>query len=61
LVQRKASLGKWLTIAWNPQRSLAAYAEQFVDELVAYCQHDYPGRNLIRRAPPLPRPKLSTN
>src|SRR4051794_29439641 len=56
LVQRKTSLGKWLTIAWNPQRSLATYAEQFVEELVAYCQRDYPGRNLIRRAPPLRRP-----
>ncbi len=61
LVQREASIGRWLTIAWDPQRSLAAYAEQFVDELVSYCRRDYPGRNLIRRAPPLPRPKQSTN
>ena len=59
LVQRGTPIGKWFSIAWDPQRVLAAYAEQFVDELVAYCQRDYPGRDFIRRAPPLPRPKLS--
>jgi len=57
LVQRKQSIGAWLTVAWDAQRSLAAYAEQFVDDLVAYCRRDYPGRALIRRAPPLPRPR----
>jgi len=57
LVQREASIGRWLTIAWDPQRSLAAYAEQFVDQLVAYCKRTYPGREHTRRAPPLPRPK----
>ena len=61
VLQRGASIGRWLTIAWDPQRLLAAYAEQFVDELVAYCRRDYPGRDLIRRAPPLPRPKNSAN
>ena len=57
LIQRKTSIGRWLTIAWDPQRSLAAYAEQFVDELVAYCKRTYTGRDLTRRAPPLPQPK----
>ena len=61
LVQREASIGRWLTIAWDPQRLLAAYAEQFVDELVAYCKRDYPGRDLTRRAPPLPRPRNPAN
>ena len=61
LVQRGASIGRWVTIAWDPRRSLAAYAEQFVDELVAYCRRNYPGRDLMRRAPPLRRPKNSTN
>jgi DNA-binding transcriptional LysR family regulator len=59
LVQRGASIGRWLTIAWDPQRSLPAYGEQFVDDLVMYCRRDYPGRDLIRRVPPLPRPKGS--
>jgi hypothetical protein len=36
---------------------LAPYAEHFVKEIVAYCRRDYPGRDLIRRAPPLPKPK----
>jgi hypothetical protein len=34
-------------------------AEQFVAEIVANCRHNYPGRDLIRRAPPLPRPQDS--
>lgn len=57
LTQRGESLGRWLTVAWHPQRLLAAYAEQFVDELAAYCKVHCPGRDVIRRAPPLPRPK----
>jgi LysR family transcriptional regulator, cyn operon transcriptional activator len=57
LVHRGAALGRWAHIAWDPQRFLAPYAEQFVAEIVAYCRRDYPGRDLIRRAPPLPRPK----
>jgi len=57
LVHRGASIGRWLTIAWDPQRSLAPYAEQFVHKLAAYCQRSYPGRDVIRRAPALPRPK----
>ena len=61
LVQRGASIGRWLTVAWDPRRILAAYAEQFVDELAAYCRRDYPGRDLIRQAPALPRPKNSPN
>ena len=61
LVQRGASIGRWLTIAWDPRRLLAAYAEQFVDELVAYCRRDFPGRDLVRQAPPLPRPKNSAD
>jgi hypothetical protein len=44
-------------VAWDPQRFLAPYAEQFVAEIVAHCRRDYPGRDLIRRAPLLPRPK----
>jgi LysR family cyn operon transcriptional activator len=61
LVQRQASIGRWLTIAWDPQRSLPAYAEQFADELAVSCRRDYPGRDLIRRVPPLPRPKPSAD
>ena len=57
VVHRGASVGRWAHIAWDPQRFLAPYAEQFVEELARYCQRGYPGRNLIRRAPPLPQPK----
>ena len=57
LVYRGASLGRWLTIAWDPLRFLAPYATQFVDELVASTRVSFPGRDLVRRAPPLPKPK----
>jgi LysR family cyn operon transcriptional activator len=57
LVQRGAVIGQWLTIAWEPQRFLAPYAEQFTKELTEYCRHTYPGREFARHAPPLPRPK----
>ncbi|HET7876586.1 MAG TPA: LysR family transcriptional regulator substrate-binding protein, partial [Methylomirabilota bacterium] len=59
LVQRGASIGGWLAAAWDPRRFLAPYAERFVEELVDFCRHSYPGRHLTRRAPRLPRPKES--
>jgi LysR family cyn operon transcriptional activator len=57
LVQRKGSIGRWLTIAWDPQRPLSVYAQHYVEELTEYCRRDYPGRRVISRAPSLPRPK----
>jgi DNA-binding transcriptional LysR family regulator len=57
LVQRGASLGRWLRVAWDPQRFLAPYAKRFVDELVAYCEHSRPGREVTRHLPRMPRPK----
>lgn len=57
LVHRGESIGRWQMVAWHPSRFLAPYAEQFVDELVAYAVRAYPGRELTRRAPPLPKPK----
>jgi hypothetical protein len=58
LIHRKVSVGKWAIIAWDSERFVAPYAAQFVEEIVAHCRRDYPGRDLIRRAPPLPRPKI---
>lgn len=57
LVNRKASIGRWVTVAWNPERFLSRYAQQFMDELVVYCRRHYPGREFVKRAPPLSRPK----
>jgi LysR family transcriptional regulator, cyn operon transcriptional activator len=57
IIQRGAALGRWLRIAWDQQRFLAPYGEQFVEELVTACRRAFPGRESIRRAPPLPRPK----
>jgi LysR family cyn operon transcriptional activator len=56
LLHRGASVGRWANIAWDPARFLAPYAEHFVSELVAQCRRDFPGRALIKRAPPLPLP-----
>jgi hypothetical protein len=36
---------------------MAPYAKQFVEDLVTSVRRAYPGRDLTRRAPPLPRPK----
>jgi DNA-binding transcriptional LysR family regulator len=56
LTLRGASIGRWAHIAWDPQRFLAPYAEHFVTELAAHCRRDFPGRDLIKRAPALPQP-----
>jgi DNA-binding transcriptional LysR family regulator len=61
VVHRGESIGRWAVIAWDPQRFLAPYAEQFVEELVSAVRRGYPGRDLVRRAPPLPRPKEPKN
>jgi LysR family transcriptional regulator, cyn operon transcriptional activator len=57
LVYRGASVGRWSVVAWNANRFLAPYAEQFIKELVASVRRGYPGRDLTRGAPALPRPK----
>jgi len=59
LVHRGAPIGGWSMVAWDPQRFLAPYAQNFIDELVAYSQRNYPNRDLTRRAPPFPRPEKS--
>jgi LysR family cyn operon transcriptional activator len=61
LVHRGVPIGRWQTLAWDPQRFLAPYAHQFIVELVAYSRRNYPNRDLTRRAPPMPRPMESTN
>jgi DNA-binding transcriptional LysR family regulator len=57
LVHRGASIGRWAHIAWDGARFLAPYAGQFATELVVHCRRDFPGRSLIKRAPPLPLPR----
>ena len=57
LVQRGAPIGRWLSLAWDPRRFLAPYAEEFVVELVAYAKRASTKPGFARRAPPLPRPK----
>src|SRR5262245_23351459 len=59
LVHRGASVGRWAHIVWDPVRFLAPYAKDFVEELVTHARRTYAGREFIRRAPPIPRPKSS--
>ena len=56
LIQHSVPLGRWLTVGWDAHRFLAPYAEQFVEEVVAYCARFYPGREFTKRVPLLPRP-----
>ena len=58
VAHRGAPIGRWTVAAWNRQRFLPPYAEQFVEELIAQCRRDYPGRELVKRAPRLPRPPV---
>jgi LysR family cyn operon transcriptional activator len=51
-------VGRWVTVAWDARRSLPPYAERFVSEFVARTRSTHPGRDLTRRAPPLPRPNV---
>ena len=58
VVHRGASIGQWSTICWDPRQSLPSYAKQFVDELTTHARRAFPGRQYLRRAPPLPKPKV---
>jgi len=44
LMQNGKAIGRWLRVAWDPQRFLAPYAERFVDELVPFCRQIDRGR-----------------
>src|SRR5262249_56874812 len=61
IVHRKAAIGRWGMLAWNPQRFLAPYLQAFVEEFVRHAQRGYAGRELVRRAPPLPQPNASAH
>jgi LysR family cyn operon transcriptional activator len=58
VVHRGVPIGRWTVAAWEPQRFLAPYAKQFIEELVGHCVHDYPGIEHIRRGPTLPKPNV---
>jgi LysR family cyn operon transcriptional activator len=57
LVLRGVPIGRWVGVAWDPRRFLAPYAERLVEELLVYARRAQPGRDLVRRAPPLPQPR----
>jgi LysR family cyn operon transcriptional activator len=61
LVHNGVPIGRWTVAAWSRQRFLPPYAEHFTEELVAHCRRDYPGRQVVKKAQPLPRPNGSVN
>jgi LysR family cyn operon transcriptional activator len=58
VMHREVPLGQWTVAAWDPQRYLAPYASKFIEEVAAHCRRGYPGREYIRKAPTLPKPKV---
>lgn len=56
LTHQAMPIGRWSSVVWNQHRFLPQYAKDFADELVADVRRAFPGRELIRRAPQLPRP-----
>jgi LysR family transcriptional regulator, cyn operon transcriptional activator len=57
VVHRKVPLGQWTVAAWDPQRYLAPYAVKFIEEVATHCRRGYPGREYVRAAPRLLKPK----
>ena len=57
VTHRDAVIGGWLAASWDPRRFLPPYAEAFVQELARFARRSYPGRDVIRRAPALARPR----
>jgi hypothetical protein len=60
LVNNGNPIGKWTMLAWDARRFVPAYANTFIDELVTHARKTYPGRQIVRQAPPLPRPSIGS-
>jgi len=56
---RGTPIGRWVLVAWDRRRFFPSLAQDFVDDLIARVRRDYPNRELTKRMPPLPPPKLS--
>lgn len=56
LTHARRAIGRWATAAWNSQHYLPPYAERFIDGLARHCARTYPGREMSRAAPSLPKP-----
>jgi DNA-binding transcriptional LysR family regulator len=56
VMHRGVVLGGWLGASWHPRRFLPPFGEAFVDALARFAQRSYPGRDVVRRAPPLTSP-----
>jgi hypothetical protein len=54
---KAGTLGIGVEGIWHPERFLPPYAERFVEEFVVFARRSNPGRDITRRAPPIPRPK----
>jgi LysR family cyn operon transcriptional activator len=57
LLQGGKSIGRWGALVWDPRRFLPSYARAFIEELLAFTRHAYPGKEFERVGPPVPRPR----
>jgi DNA-binding transcriptional LysR family regulator len=55
---RGMPIGRWVLASWDGRRFFPRFAQQFVDQLVAHVRRNYPGHDVVKRVPPLRRPKL---
>jgi LysR family cyn operon transcriptional activator len=51
-----APVGRWTMLAWSKRRYLAPYVVTFIEALRSYACRHYPGRQLMKRAPPIASP-----
>ena len=56
VLHRGATIGGWISAVSHLRRFLPPYGETFVRELARFAQRSYPGRDVVRRAPPLTSP-----
>lgn len=49
------AIGGSTAVIWDGRRHLPSYAQAFVEDLVAYTQRSYPGKEFARLAPPVLR------
>jgi len=57
MIRDGVPIGRWTMLAWSKRRYLPLYARGFVTEFGAFARKNYPGRDLLRRAPKIDPPR----
>lgn len=61
LVQSATPIGRWTMLAWSKRRYRPLYIKKFVDALEAFALKHHPGRQFMKRAPPIALPTSGTS